>query len=108
MSTRIKEGTGATYRKLGHLRTKKVSGADLSGYSFRDPYPAFSTAISVHFAVAGTSGDSAPQNPLACRPDAVAMLFWALLSSGQINMRKIDGWQTLAIKPIDHPIDLAA
>jgi hypothetical protein len=36
------------------------------------------------------------------------MLFWALLASGQINMRKIDGWQTLATKPIDQPIDLAA
>ena len=22
-----------------------------------------------------------------------AMLFWALLASGQINMRKVDGWQ---------------
>ena len=40
--------------------------------------------------------------------DTAAMLFWALLASGQINMRKIDGWQTLATKPIDHPIDLAA
>ena len=37
-----------------------------------------------------------------------AMLFWALLASGQINMRKVDGWQTLATKPIDQPIDLAA
>lgn len=36
------------------------------------------------------------------------MLFWALLASGQINMRKVDGWQTLTIKPIDQPIDLAA
>src|SRR5213078_4936278 len=27
--------------------------------------------------------------------DTAAMLFWALLASGQINMRKIDGWQTL-------------
>jgi hypothetical protein len=26
----------------------------------------------------------------------------------QINMRKVDGWQTLATKPIDQPIDLAA
>jgi putative transposase len=36
------------------------------------------------------------------------MLFWALLASGQINMRKVDGWQTFAIKPVDQPIDLAA
>jgi putative transposase len=40
--------------------------------------------------------------------DTAAMLFWALLASGQINMRKIDGWQTLATKPTDQPIDLAA
>ncbi|MEO6568293.1 MAG: IS256 family transposase [Opitutaceae bacterium] len=40
--------------------------------------------------------------------DTAAMLFWALLASGQISMRKVDGWQTLATKPIDHPIDLAA
>jgi len=40
--------------------------------------------------------------------DAAAMLFWALLASGQINMRKVDGWQTLAVKPGNQPIDLAA
>jgi putative transposase len=40
--------------------------------------------------------------------DTAAMLFWALLASGQINMRKVDGWQTLPTPPIAHPIDLAA
>ncbi len=40
--------------------------------------------------------------------DTAAMLFWALLASGQINMRKVDGWQTLATLPIAQPIDLAA
>jgi putative transposase len=40
--------------------------------------------------------------------DTAAMLFWALLASGQICMRKVDGWQTLATKLIDQPIDLAA
>src|SRR3954449_5895424 len=40
--------------------------------------------------------------------DTAAMLFWALLASGQINMRKVDGWQTLATNPIDESIDLAA
>jgi hypothetical protein len=40
--------------------------------------------------------------------DTAAMLFWALLASGQINMRKVDGWQTLATTIIDQPIDLAA
>jgi putative transposase len=40
--------------------------------------------------------------------DTAAMLFWGLLASGQINMRKVDGWQTLATTPIAQPIDLAA
>jgi putative transposase len=40
--------------------------------------------------------------------DTAAILFWALLASGQISMRKIDGWHTLATKLIDQPIDLAA
>jgi hypothetical protein len=31
--------------------------------------------------------------------DTAAMLFWALLASGEINMRKVDGWHTLATKP---------
>jgi transposase-like protein len=40
--------------------------------------------------------------------DTAAMLFWALLASGQISMRKVDGWKTLAEKLIEQPIDLAA
>jgi putative transposase len=40
--------------------------------------------------------------------ETAAMLFWALLASGQINMRKVDGWQTLSTKLIDQPIDIAA
>jgi len=43
-------------------------------------------------------------------PDAATapMLFWALLASGQIVMRKIDGWETL-YKPLDPgTLDLAA
>src|SRR6266498_2811905 len=38
--------------------------------------------------------------------ETAAMLFWALLASGQINMRKVDGWRTLAT--IGQPIDVAA
>jgi transposase-like protein len=41
-------------------------------------------------------------------PETAAMLFWALPASGQITMRKVDGWQTLATKPTDAVIDLAA
>jgi putative transposase len=40
--------------------------------------------------------------------DTAAMLFWALLASGQISMRKVDGWQTLATAPIEQPIEFAA
>jgi hypothetical protein len=40
--------------------------------------------------------------------ETAAMLFWALLASGQIAMRKVDGWQSLAEKPDDQIIDLAA
>jgi len=40
--------------------------------------------------------------------ETVPMLLWALLASGQITMRKVDGWQTLdkAIEPMT--LDLAA
>jgi transposase-like protein len=40
--------------------------------------------------------------------ETASMLFWALLASGQISMRKVDGWQTLAKTSIGQPIDLAA
>ena len=47
------------------------------------------------------------QTVLPCA-ETVPMLLWALLASGQITMRKIDGWQTLD-KPIEPmPLDLAA
>jgi transposase-like protein len=40
--------------------------------------------------------------------DTAAMLFWALLASGQINMRKVDGWQTLTASIVDRAVELAA
>ena len=40
--------------------------------------------------------------------ETTAMLFWALLASGQIAMRKVGGWQTLPEKLIPQCIDLAA
>jgi putative transposase len=40
--------------------------------------------------------------------ETAAMLFWALLASGQITMRKVDGWRSLNERPSDQPIDLAA
>jgi putative transposase len=38
--------------------------------------------------------------------DTACMLFWALLASGQITLRKVDGWKTLHEPPI--ALDLAA
>ena len=46
------------------------------------------------------------QTVLPCAETA-AMLFWALMASGQIRMRRVDGWQTIA-KPLAQPVDLAA
>ena len=40
--------------------------------------------------------------------ETAAMLFWGLLASGQITMRKVDGWQTLPGKLAHQCIDLAA
>lgn len=40
--------------------------------------------------------------------ETAPMLFWALLASGQIVMRKVDGWETLAEPLSNQPIDLAA
>jgi len=40
--------------------------------------------------------------------DTVAMLLWALLASGQIQMRKVNGWETLAQPIQPATLDLAA
>ncbi len=40
--------------------------------------------------------------------ETAAMLFWALMASGQITMRRVNGWQTLDQAPTDQPLDLAA
>ena len=36
--------------------------------------------------------------------ETAAMLFWALLASGQIVMRKVDGWPSLSQKPSDQTL----
>ena len=41
--------------------------------------------------------------------ETAAMPFWALLASGQVTMRKVDGWQTLGeTLAAPFPVDLAA
>ena len=52
----------------------------------------------------GEEGQSQTVLPSA---ETAAMLFWALLASGQITMHKVDGWQSLAERPSDQTIDLA-
>ncbi len=40
--------------------------------------------------------------------EPAAMLFWALMASGQITKRRVDGWHTLDQAPVKQPLDLAA
>src|SRR5690349_5649428 len=37
--------------------------------------------------------------------ETAAMLFWALVASGQVVLRKVDGWQTIAEAPNNNSID---
>jgi putative transposase len=37
--------------------------------------------------------------------DTAAMLFWALLASGQISMRKVDGWQNQSISQLNSQLN---
>ena len=38
--------------------------------------------------------------------ETASMVLWGLLASGQITLRKVDGWRSLAQAPI--PLDRAA
>ena len=40
--------------------------------------------------------------------DTACMLFWALMASGQITLRKVDGWKTLHLAPAEQLFDQAA
>ena len=40
--------------------------------------------------------------------DTACMLFWALLASGQITLRKVDGWRTLNVAPAEQILDQVA
>lgn len=46
--------------------------------------------------------------PILPSTETAAMLFWGLPASGQIVTRKVDGWNSLAEKPSNQIIDLAA
>jgi len=47
------------------------------------------------------------QTVLPCA-ETVPMLLWALMASGQITMRKVDGWETLPQPAADATLDQAA
>jgi hypothetical protein len=55
-----------------------------------------------------SSSDGSRRRRVLPSAETAAMPFWALLASGQISMRKADGWRTLARTSIGQPIDLAA
>jgi transposase-like protein len=40
--------------------------------------------------------------------ETACMLFWALLASGQITLRRVDGWDTFHIPPAEPDLDYAA
>lgn len=40
--------------------------------------------------------------------ETACMLFWALLASGQITLRKVDGWHSLHVAPAEQCLDMAA
>jgi putative transposase len=44
------------------------------------------------------SNDRSRRKTVLPSAESAAMLFWALLASGQITMGKIDGWESLAEK----------
>jgi len=40
--------------------------------------------------------------------ETACMLFWALLASGQISLRRVDGWDTFHVPPAEQNLDLVA
>ena len=42
------------------------------------------------------------------RAETACLLFWALLASGQIALRRVDGWDTFHVPPAEQNLDLAA
>ncbi len=131
----IDENRANPARWKGHLdqllpNPKKVGGRD--GHDFGGRRKAEGRPCVHEFAPVGRRRQAAHLHPLSRRPmqvdphlerdrppargvqaprqdpDHPALLLWALLASGLITMRKVDGWQTLAGKPADPIIDLAA
>ena len=75
------------------------------------PFGRFALQIACRAMIERLNGEFRPriktQTVLPCA-ETVPMLLWALLASGQIQMRKVDGWETLSqpLEPV--PLDLAA
>ncbi len=74
----------------------------------RLPGAVFQRLQSVTGMVTLARGVQAPDQCALPNAETAAMLFWALMASGQITMRRVDGWQTLDQAPVEPPLDLAA
>jgi putative transposase len=79
-----------------------------TGYYHEEAGDKLFTFTRMHLSACIRSSATDQDADRAASRETAAMLFWALLASGQIKMRTADGWQSLAEKPSDQTIDLAA
>jgi len=84
--------------RRGQLGGSRRSGSSPSPVCRKANGAAFVRRMQLNGYTRSSSAGSKTQTVLPSA-DTAAMLFWALLASGQINMRKVDGWQTLPRNP---------
>ena len=53
-------------------------------------------------------GVQAPDQCVWPSAETACLLLWALLASGQITLRRVDGWDSLHVEPAHEPQELAA
>ena len=101
------EGEGGTWPQWG--RVSPLNGDRLFTFTRLDPsqWKSARTTNAIERLNGEFRRHIKTQTVLPCA-ETVPMLLWALLASGQIQMRKVDGWETLS-QPIEPmPLDLAA
>ena len=54
------------------------------------------------------SSEQAPDQCVLPSAETACLLFWALLASAQITLRRVDGWDSLHVEPDQEPLELAA
>ena len=85
---------GAGWRPAVHLLALTAQPMEVVAHHQRDRVPA-----------------QGVQTPVECvlpSAETACMLFWALLASGQITLRRVDGWDSLNVEPDQQPLELAA